>query len=133
MELTVEAYNKKFPCKVHRVGRAVDSQSRTFNIEAMVDNSLEKLRPGLFVRALLITSKVDSVIRVPAAAVISYYGVQKVYAIENGQVHERVVKLGDRSGDLIEITQGLKVGEQIATSGLTRMREGIRVKIKEES
>jgi multidrug efflux pump subunit AcrA (membrane-fusion protein) len=133
MELTVEAYNEKFPCKVHRVGRAVDSQSRTFNIEAMVDNSRGKLRPGLFARALLITSKIDSVIRVPAAAVISYYGVQKVYAIENGQVRERVVKLGDRSGNFIEITQGLKVGERIATSELTRMREGIRVKIKEES
>jgi RND family efflux transporter MFP subunit len=133
MELTVEAYNEKFPCKVHRVGRAVDSQSRTFNIEAMVDNSRGKLRPGLFARALLITSKIDSVIRVPAAAVISYYGVQKVYAIENGQVRERVVKLGDRSGNFIEITQGLKVGERIATSELTRMREGIRVKIREES
>jgi multidrug efflux pump subunit AcrA (membrane-fusion protein) len=132
MELTVEAYDEKFPCKVHRVGRAVDSQSRTFNIEALVDNSRGKLRPGLFARALLITSKVDSVIRVPASAVISYYGVQKVYTIENDQVHERVVKLGDRSGDFIEITQGLKAGERIAASELARMREGIRVTVKEE-
>jgi multidrug efflux pump subunit AcrA (membrane-fusion protein) len=133
MELTVEAYDEKFPCEVHRVGRAIDSQSRTFNIEATVRNSQGRLRPGLFARALLITSRVDSVIRVPATAVISYYGVQKVYTIENGQIRERVVKLGDRSGDFMEITEGLKAGERIAASDLKRMREGIRVTIKEES
>jgi multidrug efflux pump subunit AcrA (membrane-fusion protein) len=133
MELKVEAYDDRFPCKVRRVGLAVDPQSRTFNIEATVDNSSGRLRPGLFVRASLTTSKVDSVIRVPAGAVISYYGVQKVYVIDNGLIRERVVKLGDRIGDFIEITQGLHAGERIATSELTRMQEGVRVKIREES
>jgi HlyD family secretion protein len=117
---------------VTRVARAVDPQSRTFTIEAVVDNSHGKLRPGLFARAVLTTSKVDSVIRVPATAVISYYGVQKIYAIENGRIQERVVKLGDRSGDFIEITQGLKSGDWIAISELTRIRQGSRVQVKEE-
>ncbi len=132
LELTVEAYAEKFPSKVARVGKAVDSQSRTFNIEAFVDNTRGKLRPGLFARAVLTTSRVDSIIRVPAAAVISYYGVQKIYAIENGQIQERVVKLGDRSGDLIEITQGLNAGDLIATTELTRIRQGSRVQVRQE-
>ena len=133
MELTVDAYADKFSCKVNRVSQAVDPQSRTFNIEALVDNSRERLRSGLFVRAVLTTSKVESVIRVPAAAVLSFYGVQKIYAIENGQIQERVVKLGDRADDFIEVTQGLNAGDRIATSELARIQQGSRVQVKEEN
>jgi multidrug efflux pump subunit AcrA (membrane-fusion protein) len=133
MELTVEAYAEKFPCKVTRISQAIDPQSRTFNIEALIDNSRGKLRSGLFARAILTTSKVDTVIRVPAAAVISFYGVQKIYVVENGQIRECVVQLGDRTGELIEVTQGLKAGDQIATSELARIRQGSRVQMREGS
>ena len=133
VQLTVEAYSDKFPCRVSRVSRAVDPQSRTFNIEGRVDNQHGRLQPGLFARATLTTSKVDSVVMVPAAAVISFYGVQKIYAVANGQIQERVVKLGDRAGSFIEVTQGLNAGESIATSELTKIHQGSRVQVKEKS
>jgi RND family efflux transporter MFP subunit len=133
VELTVEAYADKFPGCVARVSRAVDPQSRTFPIEAEVDNSAERLRPGLFARAVLYTSRTDSVLRVPADAVISYYGVQKIYAIKDSQIVEKVVKLGDRFGDTIEVTEGLESGTWIATSELTRIQQGSRVEIRKEN
>jgi multidrug efflux pump subunit AcrA (membrane-fusion protein) len=133
VEITVEAYAEKFQGRVARVARSVDPQSRTFSIEAEVDNPGERLRPGLFARAVLITSKVDSVLHVPASAVISYYGVQKIYAIENGQIRELVVKLGDRFGDVIEVTDGLTSGTWIAATELTRIHQGVRVEIRKES
>jgi multidrug efflux pump subunit AcrA (membrane-fusion protein) len=128
--LTVEAYAEQFPGRVVRVSRAVDPGSRTFVIEAQVDNSQERLRPGLFARALLTTSKAESVLRVPAAAVVSFYGVQKIYAIENNEIREQVVKLGDRTGEMIEVTEGLAPGAVIATTELTRIREGTRVRVR---
>lgn len=133
VELTVEAYAETFPGRVARVARAVDPQSRTFVIEAEVSNAGERLRPGLFARAALITSKTDEILRVPAAAVISYYGVQKIYAVENGQIRELVVKLGDRFGDVIEVTDGLMSGALIAISELTKIHQGSRVEIKKEN
>lgn len=129
VELTVEAYPEIFQGRVARVSRTIDPQSRSFAIEAEVNNSAERLRPGLFARARLITSKSDSVLRVPANAVISYYGVQKVYAIENSQIVEKVVKLGDRFGDSIEITDGLAPGVVIATTQLSRIHQGSRVTV----
>jgi len=127
VELKVEAYPDNFPGKVARVSRAVDPQTRTFVIEAEVDNSRDRLRPGLFATAFLWTSKVDRIIRVPASAVISFYGVQKVYAVENDRIQEVVVSLGDRIGDTIEITGGLQPGTWIATSELSRIRQGSSV------
>ncbi len=132
IELTVEAYPDKFLGRVARVSGTVDPQSRTLSLEAEVDNSAERLRPGLFARAVLYTSKTDSVLRIPADAVISYYGVQKVYAIQGTQIAEKVVKLGDRFGDSIEVTEGLEPGTQIATTQLTKIHQGSRVEITKE-
>jgi hypothetical protein len=69
----------------------------------------------------------DAVVRVPASAVISYYGVQKVYTVENSRIVEQVIKLGDRFGDFIEVVEGLKPGAWIATTGLTKIQQGSRV------
>jgi RND family efflux transporter MFP subunit len=132
LELSVEAYQEKFAGRIARVSGAVDPQSRTFPIEGRIDNAQGKLRPGLFVEARLTTSKVDSVLRVPASAVISFYGVQKVFLAEKDAVREQVVKLGDRQGDLIEITEGVTPGSWIVTSELARVRQGSRIRVKRE-
>jgi RND family efflux transporter MFP subunit len=133
IDLTVDAYPDKFAGRVLRVSRSVDPQTRSFTIEASVDNSKERLRPGLFARALLTTSKVDAILRVPTSAVVSFFGVQKIFAIENNQIRERVVKLGDRVGDYIEITEGLQPGTWIATTELGRIRQGSMVQIRKEA
>ncbi len=128
MEVRVEAYPAEvFPGRVTRVAQAVDPQSRAFAVEAQVMNPGVRLRPGLFANVSLLTSRNDAIIRVPASAVISFYGVQKVYRIENGQIKEQVVKLGDRFGDTMEITDGLASGAVIAISELSRIRQGSRV------
>ena len=131
VELTVEAYpGEKFSGGVTRVARAGVTETRSFSFEARVENPGDRLRPGLFARGLLRTSKSESVIRVPAAAVLSFYGVQKVYSIANGVIREKVVKLGDRLGDTMEITDGLAPGDWIATTALARLREGVSVQIE---
>jgi len=128
VEVRVEAYpTEVFPGRVTRVAQAVDPQSRAFAVEAQVVNPGVRLRPGLFANVSLLTSRNDAIIRVPASAVVSFYGVQKVYRIENGQIKEQVIKLGDRFGDTIEIIEGLNSGAVIAISELSRIRQGSRV------
>lgn len=131
VQITVEAYpGERFSGRVARVARAGETETRTFAFEARVENPAERLRPGLFARVLLQTSRVDSILRVPAAAVLSYYGVQKVYAIEDGIIREKVVKLGDRFDEAIEVTEGLPRGAWIAITELARLREGVSVRVE---
>jgi len=130
VEVTVEAYpGEKFPGNVTRVARAIQPATRTFSIEARIGNSQQRLRPGLFARAIVETSRSDNVIHVPAEAVISFYGVQKVYCVENNVIREKVVKLGDRFGSLIEVAEGLHSGDWVAVSELTRLQEGVSVRL----
>lgn len=134
VKVSVEAYaGESFSGRITRLAGAVNPQSRTFPVEARVDNGARRLRPGLFARAVLSTDKVDSMIRVPASVVLSFYGVQKVYAVESGAVKEKTVSLGDRYGDQIEIVTGLNPGEQIAISQMARLREGVKVAARQAS
>jgi multidrug efflux pump subunit AcrA (membrane-fusion protein) len=47
---------------------------------------------------------------------------------ENGKVERRAVKLGEASGGLIEILDGLAPGDRIAIAGATMLREGMPVR-----
>jgi RND family efflux transporter MFP subunit len=134
VKVSVEAYpGEIFTGRITRLAGTVNPQTRTFPVEARVDNASRRLRPGLFARAVLTTDKMDTIIRVPASAVLSFYGVQKVYVVEGGVIKEKTVALGDRYGSEIEIVSGLKNGEQIAVSEMARLREGVKVTASPQS
>jgi multidrug efflux pump subunit AcrA (membrane-fusion protein) len=50
--------------------------------------------------------------------------------VENGKIRERVIKLGDRFGDDVEVLEGLKGGEVVASSELSRLENDLPVRIK---
>lgn len=71
---------------------------------------------------------------VPQQALVTFAGVTKVFVIDNGVAHERVVQPGVRVGaNEVEIVQGLKPGELVATSGLTRLNDGTAVTVNSPS
>ena len=67
---------------------------------------------------------------VPALAVISAAGLSKVFVIENGKAVERIVKTGVTDEDLIEIVEGVKAGENLATTNLDKLQNGSLVSSK---
>jgi multidrug efflux pump subunit AcrA (membrane-fusion protein) len=50
--------------------------------------------------------------------------------VTGDKAEERIVTIGQPVGDLIEITSGLKAGEQVATSNVTQLADGVRVSAK---
>ena len=66
----------------------------------------------------------------PEEALIAFAGIKKVFVIENGEASERIVKVGERIENLLEITEGVKEGEVIATSSLNKISTGVKIEIK---
>jgi len=67
---------------------------------------------------------------VPQQALVSFAGVAKVFVIEKEVARERVVQIGVRVGtNEVEITGGLKPGELVAISAMTRLTDGAAVKV----
>jgi len=128
MTLTVEALpDRTFTGRVVRIGASLSEQTRALTIEAEVANPNNVLRPGMFAKSKLITTKDAPAVMVPRKAVQITAGLNKVYVIENGRASERIVKTGASDGDMIEIVDGVKSGDIVATSNLDKLQEGSAV------
>ena len=55
----------------------------------------------------------EPAIVVPASAVVTFAGIDKVVTIDSGKALEKRVELGRREGDHVEVLQGLRAGEPV--------------------
>ena len=98
---------------VARVSPVITETNRVLVVEVEVDNSSGRLKPGRFARAEISTGGGGTALLVPAGAVVSFAGIRKVFAIRDGKATERTIIVGRTSDGLIEVTEGLKAGDEI--------------------
>ena len=98
---------------VARLSPAVAEQNRTLLIEAEVPNTNGRLRPGSFAKAEVVVQADDRIVTVPATALVTFAGVEKVLTVRDGKSEELRVTTGRRLGDRIEVVAGLKAGQPV--------------------
>jgi len=136
VQFSVDVYSKeKFEGEVTAIDPQVSTDTRNFKVQAVISNGEEKLRPGMFARVTIFTGEEREVVAIPGTS-INYapYG-NSVYLVEKMQgpageydgAKQQFVSVGSSFGDLIEITQGLAVGQQIVTSGTFKLANGIQL------
>jgi multidrug efflux pump subunit AcrA (membrane-fusion protein) len=118
---------QKFTGQVRYVSPALEANSRTLVVEAVVPNDAGALKPGAFATALIEQANQSPGVLTPAAAVRTVAGTSRVFVVVGDKAEERIVTIGLPVGDLIEITSGLKAGENVATSGVAQLADGVRV------
>ncbi|WP_308363753.1 MULTISPECIES: efflux RND transporter periplasmic adaptor subunit [unclassified Microbulbifer] len=136
VKLTSDAYPKRiFQGRITAIAARVDSDSRNFQVQATLRNPEQKLRPGMFAEVSVELPTQRRVVVVPRTALsFAPYG-DAVFVLQRSKegdglvAQKRVVKTGEERGDLVEIVQGLREGEQVATSGLLKLRNGSPVNI----
>jgi RND family efflux transporter MFP subunit len=128
MAVRVDAYPAQlFTGKVVRISPAVNLRSRAFAIEGEVPNADGRLKPGTFARVQITTDHVDRAITIPAGAVQSRYGTNRVFLVQNGQLVGKEIVLGDRLADRVEVAQGLEAGTTIVAGDVEQLAEGMKV------
>jgi cobalt-zinc-cadmium efflux system membrane fusion protein len=123
-ELEVPGREDRVPTgRLASVGRILDPQSRTVPITFAVDNRGLALPVGQAVYLHLLMNLTPSRPVVPAAALVDDAGRPIVFVQREGETFERrAVTLGARSGDLVQITSGVKPGERVVTKGAYLVR-----------
>ncbi len=114
--------------KVAQVLRQIDPQTRLAAAWIRI-NDVSDLIPGSAVRVRIQTAA-RAVLSVPRSAVLPEGESAHVFVIAAGKAQEREVKTGIDDGQRIEILDGLKAGEIIATSGNYELGDGMRVTIE---
>ena len=134
VQFDVEAFaNRKFKGTIAYVSPAVDQATRTFAVEALVDNADRQLKPGFFAKGVVLTRIDSQVLAVPEDAISTLAGVSTVYVIENGKARQQQISLGARQNKLVEVTTGLKGDEQLATANLSQLATGVSVRLGEDA
>lgn len=120
-----------FPAKVEIVYPTIDPASHTFTVKLNIPNAKEQIRPGMYVKVTLALGKAQAM-TVPYAAVQRLIGSNNRYLyVNDGGVAKRVfVQVGTRHDGTIEISSDeLKVGDEIITTGQSKLVEGVKVNV----
>ena len=127
-----------FTGRITALDSVINEQTRNIQVQSIVTNKDNKLRPGMFVQVELPLGSPREVVPLPASA-INYapYG-DSVYVItdmkdEKGNayrgVRQQVVKLEGSRGDQVGVVSGLNPGDEVVSSGVFKLRNGAPVVI----
>ena len=129
VSITTSAWpDKNFAGRVARIAPNVSATSRTLTVEAEIDNSGNALKPGQFATVRILQERAEPAVLIPARAVRNEAGVNRVYVIKDGHAEQRLVQTGQTEGDLIEIRNGVAADEQVATSNVEQLTDGMTIK-----
>ena len=129
ISLQVSAFpDRNFAGTVVRMSPSVNATARTLVVEAEVPNSDGLLKPGQFATVRITQSKPEPAVMIPVAAVRTEGDVSRVFVIEDGTAHEKLVQLGLLENDMIQVKQGVVEGDAVATSNLNNLRDGALVR-----
>jgi multidrug efflux pump subunit AcrA (membrane-fusion protein) len=99
--------------RVVRLSPTIDETSRTLLVETEVANANNVLRPGAFARAEIIVSSRQRALIVPAAALATFAGIDRVFVVQEGKVAEKRVRTGRRSEAGVEVLEGITAGDVV--------------------
>jgi RND family efflux transporter MFP subunit len=112
VRVTVEGDRGLYAGRIVRLSPTINQQNRVLVVEAEITNP-GSLRPGGFARAEIVTNSGDVAVTVPANAVVTFAGIEKVITVENGKAREKPITTGRRAETWTEILSGINVGESV--------------------
>jgi membrane fusion protein (multidrug efflux system) len=125
-----------FTGRITALDSVINEQTRNIQVQAIVTNKDNKLRPGMFVQVELPMGSPREVVPLSASA-INYapYG-DSVYVVTEMKdpqgnsyrgVRQQVVKVEGSRGDQVAVISGLNPGDEVVSSGVFKLRNGAPV------
>jgi membrane fusion protein (multidrug efflux system) len=120
--------------RITAINPHVDVETRSIKVQATVANHTGKLRPGMFINVAVGLPDRKKVLAIPATAVLYAPYSDSVFVIEEQKdgkegkggniLRQQFVRLGERRGDYVGVTSGLKEEETIVSTGVFKLRNG---------
>lgn len=107
----------------------IDATTRTMRIKASAPNPRGEILPGAFANVNVNLASYGSAILVPTEAVVPEEGGKKIYLFRNGKAEAVPIETGIRKDVMIQVVDGLHVGDTIITTGVLQIRPGADVTI----
>lgn len=126
----VDAFPKEvFKGKLTLINPSLDEKTRTITVEAQSTNPKARLAPGFFANVILYTGKTKEIVTVPITSLFYEGETVKVFVVKGGIAKERIVKIGNKYEEKMEILDGIKKGELVVTVGQQNLSDGVKVNV----
>jgi membrane fusion protein, multidrug efflux system len=127
VEAQTTAYmNELFRGRVSTVSTRVDPVSRSAVVRALIENRDQRLKPGMFMTVHLTRSQ-GNVLMIPEQALMPQGERQFVYVVNNDTASKVQVSIGRRKPGIVEVRDGLKVGDLLVVEGGEKLTDGAKV------
>jgi len=126
VNVQIESLSKTFAGKIIYISPANDSATQAFSLRIALSNIDASVKTGMFTKTVLNAIIRPNTLVLPKNAVLDKNGENYVFVV-NAQniVEQRVIKIGARGDDSIEILSGLTDNEQVVISNLSRLKSGM--------
>jgi membrane fusion protein (multidrug efflux system) len=133
---------REFKGTLTAINSMVDTVTRNVTVQATLRNLDHALKPGMFVKADVVLPEKSKTLVIPGSAV-SYapYG-NSVFVIEKKKdpksgkesqtLRQAFVRIGEARGDFVSVTEGVKAGDVLVSTGVFKLRNGMPVVINNE-
>ncbi|MCY1722446.1 efflux RND transporter periplasmic adaptor subunit [Prolixibacteraceae bacterium Z1-6] len=115
---------------VTELSPVISTETRTFAGKLQIDNPELKLRPGMFVKADIITAQKDSTVVIPKDIILSGSRGKYVFVVgRNSAAEDRRITTGISNQDEIEVLEGLSANDRLIIKGFETLRDHSKVKV----
>ena len=119
--------------RLDAIERAVDPTTGTLTGQFIFPNPERILRPSQYGRARFVIDVKENATLIPQRAIQEIQGLYSVMVVKpDSTVEQRMVKAGERFGNLWVIDSGIKPGEKVIVEGIQKVRPGVQVNAKPE-
>lgn len=140
VKMTTDAIEgRKFEGTLSAINSAIDPATRSVSLQATIDNADHALRAGMFARVSVLLPEKKPTLFVPTTAVAyapygdSAYVIEKKKDEKTGKdslvVRQQFIRTGEARGDFVAVTDGLKEGDEVVSTGVFKMRNGMDVAV----
>lgn len=126
---TVAGSPKTFRAAVLATESVIEANTRTLRVRTVISSRDPELVPGAFAKVGLKLDEDDKALIVPTQAVIPQARNKRVILYSNGTAKFQVVTTGIRDSSYVQITDGLKPGDTVITTGLLAIRPDSKIKL----
>ena len=126
----VDAFaGRPFKGKVSLLYPNVEERTRTLQAEAVVPNADHLLKPGYFARTQIFTQAARDAVVIPLTALLYDNSTVRVFVVNDKKARERIIKIGGKYGEDVEVVEGLQENEQVVVVGQNNLSEGVKVNV----
>jgi RND family efflux transporter MFP subunit len=132
VEVIVDAFKDQvFEAKIYLVSPLIDPQTGNVTVKAVLDNPGLKLKPGMFLRARVISGEPRQAVLIPKTCLTAKQGKNaEVFTVSQGRIFIKKVVTGVEKEDRVEITRGLNEGETVVDTPSPILKEGQEVEME---